>query len=450
MNATPRKKQENEWPKKVTFGRETVSIYRRKLPGGNFNYLVASYATNKRRFTSYANEAEAVTEAEKLVRQISKRDVVSATLTPAQAIACASALQQLEPLKLELAPAISALVAAVKLVGDLPSVGKAAEAYSKQHKHSTAKPVKEVVEELLAVKKNRIRKGRAGSERYLGDLRNRLTKFAKDCPRDACNITTGEIQNWLDGLKLKPQTYRNYRTVLYTLFQFAVARGYAVDNPVKAVEKVDASEGDIAIYTPTEMGRLLAAASLEFLPVLAIGGFGGLRSAEIERLEWSDIDLQAKLITIGKKKAKTASRRIVPIHDNLAAWLAPYADRTGMIWPGLNGGQPPAGKRKRTLEQQAHDDFYEQQQATARATGIAGQKAVEWKANGLRHSYASYRCAQLGDTGRVAGELGNSKSVVDRHYRELVRPVDAEKWFSIRPEAPENVVALQSDVAATA
>lgn len=67
---------------------------------------------------------------------------------------------------------------------------------------------------------------------------------------------------------------------------------------------------------------------------------------------------------------------------------------------------------------------------------------VKWKSNALRHSFASYRFAQTGDAGRVAGELGNSAAVVHKHYRELVKPADAEKWFNVKPEAPANVVSI--------
>ena len=62
---------------------------------------------------------------------------------------------------------------------------------------------------------------------------------------------------------------------------------------------------------------------------------------------------------------------------------------------------------------------------------------MKWKANALRHSYASYRFAQTGDAGRVAGELGNSAAVVHRHYRELVKPTDAQRWFAVTyPKVP--------------
>jgi hypothetical protein len=103
-----------------------------------------------------------------------------------------------------------------------------------------------------------------------------------------------------------------------------------------------------------------------------------------------------------------------------------------------------------------HDAFYEAQQETAAATaseadeakGVKAQKPVEWRANALRHSYASYRFPLTGDAGRVAGEPGNSAAVVHRHYRELVKPADAERWFNVKPYCPANVVTRPAAIAA--
>jgi integrase len=131
------------------------------------------------------------------------------------------------------------------------------------------------------------------------------------------------------------------------------------------------------IFTQGEVARLLAAAAAQFpdfLPCLAIGAFAGLRSAEIERLEWQDIHFNEKLIVVAASKAKTASRRIVPLHDNLAVWLAPYAGRQGRVWP------------------ESSILFYKRQEAVAAATsieadaeqGVAAQKPVAWKSNALR------------------------------------------------------------------
>lgn len=408
-----------EWPRKVTLGRVSVTVYRRQAPGGYPCFMVANYASGKRRFDSYATESDALEAAGRLARQLSERDVVAAAMTNEQAADYAAAVQTLAPFNLALPATVSTLAECLKLVGDLPNLHAAAKFYAARHKTVTPKPVADVVAELVSVKEQR-----GASARYLQDLRFRLGRFADAFRKDACNVTTAEVQTWLDSQKLSPQSYQNNRRVAHLFFEFAVARGFAHDNPVAATENVKVNGGNVEVFTPSELPSLLAAASPDFLPCLAVGAFAGLRSAEIERLEWNDMRLAERCIVVGADKAKTASRRVVPMADNLAAWLAPYAERQGKVWPGN------------------HDDFYKAQQDTAAATESDGKAAVRWKPNALRHSYASYRFALTNDAGRVAGELGNSAAVVHRHYRELVKPADAERWFSIRPEAPANVLPL--------
>jgi site-specific recombinase XerD len=403
--------------------------------------MVANYADGEhRRFDSYKDEATALDAADTLAKRLDKRDYVAASMTREQAIDYASGEEALKPYGIKVGAGAIALASWLKILGDLANIHAAVKYFRERHKHTEKKPVPKVVEELLKVKK-----ARGASERYLADLKGRLERFAEDCNKDCCNITTADIQDWLDGLKSKdkaisPQSYRNFRTVLHTLFEFAGARGFASDNPVQSVEKLKVRNGDVEIFTPAEIARLLESARAnypDFLPCLAIGAFAGLRSAEIERLTWEDIDFTARHIVVGASKAKTASRRIVPLHPSLSTWLADYANREGKIW-----------RDSSVL-------FYKRQEAVAAATavevdekkGIKAQKAVQWKSNALRHSYASYRFAQTADAGRVAGELGNSAAVVHRHYRELVKPAEAERWFAVLPSgAPANVLPLAAAV----
>ena len=46
----------------------------------------------------------------------------------------------------------------------------------------------------------------------------------------------------------------------------------------------------------------------------------------------------------------------------------------------------------------------------------------------------------------MALEAGNSPQMIFRHYRELVRPVDAEKWFGITPASVEAAKAARESV----
>jgi integrase len=433
--STPRKPSNNSnWPRKVTFGRESVTVYRREIPSGGFGFMVANYSAGKRRFDSYPTEAEALDAAQRLARQLSERQVVAASMTNGQAAEYAAAVLTLKPHGVTLTSAADTLAKCLETVHDLSNLLAAAKFYAARQKSVTRRPVSEVVAELLAVKA-----ARKASTRYLQDLRVRLARFADAFRKDCCDVTTAEVQAWLDSLQLSRQSYKNFRTVAHLFFEFAVARGYAADNPVTGSESLTVGGGDVEIFTPAEIRRLLAAATPDFLPCLALGAFAGLRSAEIERLAWEDIRLAERHIVIGASKAKTASRRVVPISDTLAAWLAPYAAQTGAVWQGT------------------HEAFYIAQQATAAATavpadaqsGTPAKPAVKWKQNALRHSYASYRFAQTTNAGRVAGELGNSAAVVHRHYRELVKPADAERWFAVKPAGEAaNVVTLPREAVA--
>jgi hypothetical protein len=73
-----------------------------------------------------------------------------------------------------------------------------------------------------------------------------------------------------------------------------------------------------------------------------------------------------------------------------------------------------------------------------------GDETVEftWKPNALRHSYASYRLADIKDAARVALEMGNSPSMLFRNYRELVTEQEAKGWFSVLPSAKKSPVPM--------
>jgi integrase len=98
------------------------------------------------------------------------------------------------------------------------------------------------------------------------------------------------------------------------------------EGEIERVERVRPENGEIEIYTPDEFSRLLSVADDDFLPCLLVGGLAGLRSSEIERLDWKEIWLAERFIEVKKGKTKTASRRLVPVVDSLAAWLTPLAN----------------------------------------------------------------------------------------------------------------------------
>src|SRR5260221_6127297 len=65
---------------------------------------------------------------------------------------------------------------------------------------------------------------------------------------------------------------------------------------------------------------------------------------------------------------------------------------------------------------------------------LAGVEPVD---NGLRHSFASYWLARSGQDGfgALARVMGNSESIVKRHYDAALSPGDGEAWFGIQRQA---------------
>ena len=268
--------------------------------------------------------------------------------------------------------------------------------------------VAKLVKQLIAAKKVD-----GASKRYLEDLRNRLDFFAKTFgERMVATITSAEIDEWLRGLERSPITRNNYRRVLLLMFGDAVERSYATSNPAARTKEAKVVDSPPGILTVAQTVRLLENASTELLPYVAIGAFAGLRRAELERLDWTEINFDADLIEVTAKKSKTARRRFIKIQPNLREWLLPVRKHTGKITPV---------------------NFRKQFDALRTAARIA-----KWPDNALRHSFASYHIAHFENTNALALEMGHTDSgLIFRHYRELVRPKVAERYWNIRPQSEE-------------
>lgn len=245
--------------------------------------------------------------------------------------------------------------------------------------------------------------------RYLQELHFRLGKFTESFgERKVAEILPAEIDNWLRDLGQSAISRNTYHLRLYTFFKYCRQRGWLAVNPLKDLPRAKVLPGETGILSVEQVARLLEVAGEETLPFWAIGVFCGLRSAELQRLDWKDIDLDAHLLEVPSLKSKTASRRFVTIRPNVALWLEPYRGSTGPICP--------AGLYGRLREDR-------------RRAGI-----TQWPANAARHSFGSYHLAHFRDPRELALEMGHTRSEVTfRFYRELVKPAEAERFWKIVP-----------------
>lgn len=279
--------------------------------------------------------------------------------------------------------------------------------YASHHADCPRRTVSELTPEFIEAKKSA-----NFSQVYLSTLGHRIGKFERQFGSVAItDITTPQVDQFLRRLNLGPSTRNAVRKSMVAFFSWARKQGcLPADRATAAERSMTFSELDRApeIYTPQEMSRLLASCEREVIPMVAIGGFCGIRSAEIARLQWEDVLWDQGYIEIKARSAKTKARRLVPIQPNLKAWLEPYRGSNGAIC-----------------------EFNSLSYCYRNLSILSG---VEWKQNALRHSYASYRLAQIQDAAKVSLEMGNSPQMMFKHYRELVTPEAAMAWFAIMPE----------------
>jgi len=287
-----------------------------------------------------------------------------------------------------------------------------------------------LVEELLKLKETQNL-----SDDYLRTLR-RLRRFGRDFDINAHELDFSMIQDYISSMKnlngnpSVPRTKQNYWKLISTLIKFGVKRKSITPELLKEVKEVDLPKDaprEITIWTPSEFSEMLNATRPEIIPTLVLGGFAGIRTAEINRLDWSDIDFDEKLIKVAASKAKTRSPRYIPLCDAAVAWLKPYASRTGKVAYYAETNKYAAAVMSDVQ--------------TARE--LKGYFSVpEWRRNALRHSYISYRLAEIQNAHQVALESGNSENIIFKNYRELVTKKQAQQWFSVFPKKEQNIIHM--------
>jgi integrase len=263
-----------------------------------------------------------------------------------------------------------------------------------------------------------VKRGRPLRQRSLDDLQSRLGKFNLTFgSRLTKDVLTGEIESWLHRDEWSLQTRQNYFRILHTFFEFATTKGYRADNPMKPISKPCPDDSTPEVLSLVQCEKILAAAldteeEFGLLGYVVLGMYCGIRSAELERLDWAAVDMESRHVTISAKIAKARSIRNVEIPENAILWLMQCNKRAGDI-------RPP--------------QFRERFDKLKAKSGIK-----QWPHNGLRHSAGSYHYALLGDSAQTAAMLGHTQdSVLFKHYRALTKKKDAVAFYELVP--PSNV-----------
>ncbi len=298
-----------------------------------------------------------------------------------------------------------------------------AVAFYLDHLQSEAKrdstPLSEVAKRFLDEKE------REGvSESHYSDLRIRISRFERtfgETPISA--IGRNQINDWILGLAVAPQTKVNFRRVLSNLFAYASRAGIIQTNPVRDTANVKVRRKKTEILPPEEVANLLAHCSEETLPSVLLMVFCGIRVGEVSRLEWQDIDWEDSTIEITAEKAKReVHARHVSIPPNAIEWLRPIAKRRGAIVPF---------ETRHTFTKALQD-----------VRALAGWQPGEWPKNALRKTFISCHYESFGSIDETAKQAGTSVGIIHRHYRKLIKEKEAKRLWALHSDQQAEVVPI--------
>lgn len=403
---------------------------------GEDSYILAYYANGARKRERLATLEAAKVQARRKVEELAGGTVHVGTYTAKETAIIEAAISAIMPTGLSLAEAAREIAEGLKILNGKGSITEACRFYIEQaaKREIPAKEFKDVVGEFLASIKPP-----NGSFRYWQDCSSRLGGAATQLGnRNIGDIRVQDLEGYLDNIRRRVRTKKgvkvglkseakkatgrnrnNYRAALNTLFSFAQKKGYlprGIQTEAEFILVAKEVDRGIGIYTPEELRKILEGVDSRWVPFVAIGAFAGARAAEIHRLDWEDIDLENGHLVVAGAKAKTGTRRVVPILSCLKAWLEPFMQKSGSVSPRYSHDS--------TLLIEFAKSF---------------QKCgVTAKHNGFRHSFASYRLAQTQNAPQTALEMGTSVRKLMENYRELIPASKGAIWFEILPKSRKN------------
>ena len=456
-NWSSENEQAVKYPKRLRYrgkGKVLATIYRR--PDCYRLYWRARVDGKPRsQFKDFTTYSTAKREGDKVVAELAK-GAQAARLTPGQAtdalaaVECLRGFYEATGQKVSILSAVQSYCAAARKLGDRP-LGEAVDGFLAGAATVKRMDVLKAVEQFIEERKQKTvaqngKRPEISPEHHYNTSRW-LLGFGKTFPgTSVCDLTKQHLDTFMQKYaKVGPKTRNEVRGVARMFLQWSVEKDYLTPThrlfEAGGFKHEPADLGEIECFTADELRALLERASKQpgpakdgedtetdyrsLLPVIALGGLAGMRFKEVCRLAWDDVFRIPGHVEVKAAKAKTRSRRLIPICPALAGWLEPYRGRTGPVW--VKGYD------------MLHEDFGDLRESL----GVARRR------NGLRHSFVSAHYAAYGDENLTAAQAGHSPAMIHEHYKGLLTKAEGLAWFAVSPARPENVVSLPTAASAS-
>ena len=190
-------------------------------------------------------------------------------------------------------------------------------------------------------------------------------------------------RDWVNGHTAHaPATLARYRTILAAALRHG-ASDHGIDAPKLPTVKEPRVE-PVPVLSEDERARLLASYNpWAARPVLLLA-YQGMRTGEVLRLDWRDVDMARQSIHVRAEGAKSGKGRALPMHPRVAEMVAALREERGRPQTGVvflsQRGVPYADQR----EEGGGNPLARAHETACRRAGVTGFRIHDW-----RHDWAA-------------------------------------------------------------
>ncbi len=239
------------------------------------------------------------------------------------------------------------------------------------------------------------------------------------------NLSTEDLGQILDNTGTGKVSWQLQYRNLRAFWNWASKKGWCDKETFERIDKMPTPIKEAPeTLTPDQCKDLLNAAEKhrpDCAAAVAVAIFGGVRMAELQRLQWSDV--KNDYLAVPAIASKKRRRRTLKLTDPLAHWIREYAQDEGPICPAgweqkWNAVRQLAGWRVKS--------------SLLDSTPL--KNAPTWPQNALRHTTASARLALGTPPCDLVVELGHSEQMLFSHYADAYSKKDAAELFRLAPK----------------
>jgi len=251
--------------------------------------------------------------------------------------------------------------------------------------------------------------------------------------RVVSTVTAQDICSYLDRNygSGSAKTYNNHLSYVKTFFGWCAKkeRSFCSENPIAETQKKPEEYSEPEFITAKDLRTVFDIArevnykdrENQFVWLIALNFFAGIRGDEICRLRRGDVRLDDGYVRVAMPKGVTRGikPRIVYLTDAAKAWMRAYP-------VPLDGD----ASHKLLPEIASSNTVYQFVHRQAERTG----RKVYLPKNAGRHSFITMHVALYADPKQTEAMVGTSSAMRVNHYQGLATKAQAVEYFSVRPD----------------